>query len=96
MNTHPDFPGSESDCERQARALGNDRAALLARLRDGAKTLVRERVSLAKWRYDFDAKTLSSPDGRFCVQWELRRWPDRPIAYENQQTNSGNCHLVQS
>lgn len=83
----------QDSCEAMALAVGSDRKALAARLRDGARTLTGAR-GLAQWSFDFAAKTLTSPDGRTCVQWSLRRYPDRPICYENQQTSVGTCCLV--
>jgi hypothetical protein len=89
MNAQDDFPGSETDCERKAIALGNDRTALRKRLNEGVRILYGE--SPARWRFDFAARTLTSPDGLRAVKWQVRRDPAAPISYSNQQTSTGLC-----
>ncbi len=83
----------ELTSEEKARRLGNDRKALLKRLREAVRTLARNPGPVAKWSYDFNAKTLTSPDGEVTVQWVLRRDPGSPEDYDNQQTSVGRCFI---
>ncbi len=83
----------ELTSEEKARRLGNDRKALLQRLRGAVRTLARNPGPVAKWKYDFDAKTLTSPNGEVTVQWVLRRDPSSPEDYDNQQTSVGRCFI---
>ena len=85
----PDFPGSESDLERQALALAASPTELRKRLALGARCLTAAR-NVAEWEFNYTHRTLVSPDGKFGVRWEVRRYPQMAISYENQQTSIGS------
>lgn len=70
--------------------LINNKQLLLRRLLNAKQVLGRELSSLFnKYTYDFVEKRLISSCGRFCLQWQIRHYPDQPISYYNQQTNQG-------
>jgi hypothetical protein len=82
--------------EQLALALGGDKVALRRRLYEA-------RALLSKWAlayfsprevcaFDFEKKRLVGLDG-YYLQWQIRRNPDEPDSYENQQTSVGSVSL---
>lgn len=73
----------------KALALSADRAWLLARLRDSQRMTDTPYNELLRGSsFDFQSKRLCGRHG-FTLQWKLRRRPDQPIEYDNQQTSVG-------
>jgi len=66
------------------------------------KRLNEARSRLADWirprfrnaTLDVANKRLLSEDGKVALQWQLRRKPEEPESYENQQTNTGMVYCV--
>jgi hypothetical protein len=64
---------------------------LQKRLNEARSVLTREAKGLfTPGTFDFASKSLISNDGKYKLQWELRRHPELPESYENQQTNRGD------
>ena len=81
--------------EQLAAAVGSSRAMLRRRLHDARSCLIRElKPKFRNGKVDFHNKRLVSECGRYALQWRLRREPDKPESYENQQTNIGSVSFV--
>lgn len=79
-----------TDNEKKARELAKDRKWLLKRLLSAKNCLDRIiQGHHTPWKFDFQTKRLISKSGRIVLQWQIRRHPERPINYENQQTSTG-------
>lgn len=61
-----------------------------------AKRYLRDEFELffKKPKFDLENKRLIGSNGYF-LQWQLRRWPDLPESYENQQTTVGCVDLYE-
>lgn len=78
-----------SELEKKAMALGEDEQQLETRLQSARYLLIDEyRPYFRKPTYDFAGKRLVGSEG-YVLQWKLRRNPDAPENYENQQTSVG-------
>jgi len=74
--------------EALARALGDDAPALRRRLAQAASDLRHDlRERMRRPTLDPDARTLTGRGLR--LRWQLRRWPEQPESYQNQQTSVG-------
>lgn len=81
-----------SDLEFKALALADDPDALYGRLREAVKSLGpsdRKGFARGKAVFDFEKKSLSSTETTAVLQWRVRRQPDEPVSYRNQQTSVG-------
>ena len=75
--------------ETKAIELSNDKKRLFKRFKDAISVM--HHVYRAKFKnghMDFDKKQYIGNDG-FYLQWKIREYPDKPISYDNQQTNNG-------
>jgi len=74
--------------EMLARELGEDRKRLEKHLRE-MRSILRDQNKrrFGKGRFDFATKTLIGLNGR--LEWRVRKNPDLPESYRNQQTNCG-------
>jgi len=80
--------------EELAAAVGASRLRLRKRFMEAKSVMSRGLSRLFKGaRLDFENKRFIGQG--YALQWALRRWPDRPESYENQQTNRGDVSLVQ-
>jgi hypothetical protein len=79
-----------TDNEKKAIQLSKDRERLRQRLLS-AKSCLTGAVQLhyGPWSFNFQAKRLVSKNRKFALQWQVRKYPDMPVSYENQQTNIG-------
>jgi len=76
--------------EAKANFIGNSRVLLLKRLQECLSVMNSGGQEIFKgYTYDFPGKQLISPCGRWALKWKLRKCPDKPESYYNQQTNSG-------
>jgi hypothetical protein len=81
--------------EYVARTLGNDKHRLERRLRLSAWCLAADlRPLFRRARFSFATKRLTSACGKYALQWQLRRNPDKPEDYHNQQTTGGFVALI--
>jgi len=79
--------------EQLAIELGNDEVRLLKRLLDARKVLaVWARPYFKSFYYDFKNKRFIGKDN-LVLQWRIRKNPELPISYENQQTNRGTVSV---
>lgn len=76
--------------EDAARAVGDDPKLLEKRLME-AVGILKDRAEFKDATFDFDNKRLVGKNGA-VLQWRLRNNPDKPVAYENQQTNRGGVY----
>ena len=81
---HAEGPEGES-CEDSAIRLSNSPKWLLFRLKDFANTY---NLKVTGAKFDFEGKRLTLKDG-LILQWQIRRYPNAPESYFNQQTNIG-------
>lgn len=82
--------------EAKARAIGEDRKALRARLLEARAVLKDEyRREFRRYRFDFANKRLVSENGLYSLQWVIRPRPDQPESYRNQQTSRGSVYAVE-
>jgi len=78
-----------ADIEHAARIIGNDRKALRKRLQKARACLTAEVSRLfGKGKFDFANRRLIGDNG-LTLQWRMRRYPNLPESYHNQQTNCG-------
>ena len=76
--------------ERGAIQASKNRKWLLKRLLSAKSTLNRAvSVFHAPWKFDFKLKCLTSRNKKLVLQWQTRRFPEKPINYKNQQTTQG-------
>ncbi len=91
------MPSVASMIELQAKEVGNNSRRLKKLLIETKALLASHFLPFFK-EYTFDAarKRLYSGDGEYFLEWTLRRRPDLPESYENQQTSLGcvQLHLV--
>jgi len=81
--------------EHNAIQLSKDKKRLLQRLNSARAVLIQSLATeFKKWSFDFENKRLISASGVYAIQWKLRDFPDSPVCYENQQTDSGICIVV--
>lgn len=86
---------SQRDNETKARIIGNSPAKLKKRLTDTRSLLQDDaRKKFGKGSFDYTHKRLISDDGTWALQWAMRRDPDSPESYENQQTSVGTVYVV--
>lgn len=77
-----------SAAEARALALGDDATALRRRLEQAASDLRPElRARMRRPAFDPITRTLTGDGLR--LWWQLRRRPDLPESYDNQQTSTG-------
>lgn len=83
--------------ECAARSLSRDPEQLEDALRRASQSL---RPAFAAWfrgsgvTFDRHARTLTSRCGRYQLEWQLRRYPDRPAGECNPQCREGHVQLV--
>ena len=78
------------EVEDRARAIGESRVLLLRRLKEARLVLnTPGREGFQKLIFDFANKRLISDDGTLALQLLVRRFPNEPVGYENQQTSTG-------
>jgi hypothetical protein len=81
--------------EEKARAVGDNPVELLRRLRSAEQMLMpRHREKFRQPRFSFKEKRLYGQRG-YYLQWTVRRHPDEPVSYYNQQTSVGTVRLRQ-
>ena len=90
---HESVLGLNIPIEEKARHIGDTPALLEERLRDALSCYAREYRALFSGAR-FVENRLVSRDGRWVLCWRLRRYPDAPVAYENQQTSMGYVELM--
>ena len=82
-----------STAEEKARALGSDPVALAARLLMTVDCLLpQDRRRFKSARFDFEAKSLIGDGAR--LTWRMRRYPEQPEHYHNQQSSVGYVALL--
>ena len=78
------------EIEARALAVRTDRKALRKELNEARSCLRSDlRKQFAGARFDFENARLVTQDGTLSLQWLLRRRPNAPVSYENQQTSQG-------
>lgn len=83
-----ELPTTDNANEEQARLVGMNRAKLISRLEEARSVLIPSLYKRFKdAQFSFKLKRLIG-DGCY-LQWQTRRWPDKPVSYENQQNTSG-------
>ena len=76
-----------------AAAVGASRLRLRKRFMEAKSVMSRGLSRLfAGAKLDFENKRFVGKG--YALQWSLRRWPDQPESYHNQQTNRGDVSLV--
>jgi hypothetical protein len=76
--------------EEKARELAKDRKRLHQRLLSAKDCLdITVRTHHTPWVFNFQAKRLVSKNRKFILQWQVRKYPEMPVSYENQQTSTG-------
>lgn len=74
--------------EEKAIATGQNKTKLKKRLMEAKSVLNNEATKLFKnSKFDFENKKLIG-DG-YSLQWRVRKDPNKPESYENQQTSVG-------
>lgn len=85
--------GFSLEREQKALAIGNDKKLLLKRLNEAKACLNNEGKKLFQsCTYDFENKRLVGNGA--VLQWRVRRYPDQPESYENQQTSVGVVFIL--
>ena len=80
--------------EEEALQLSRDPKRLLKRLVSAKNCLGRSFWAFHKpWKFNFEQKHLMSKSGKFVLEWKTRRFPERPVSHENQQTSGGTVVL---
>ena len=86
---------AQTELEKQAIAIGNNKGKLKERLAQAKSVLNKTTATLFKdATYDFDNKRLVSKYGNYALQWKIRNNPEEPSSYANQQTNAGVVSLI--
>jgi hypothetical protein len=76
--------------EKEARGLARDRKKLHKRLLSAKNCLLGTAwTHHAPWTFNFHTKRLIPKNRKFVLQWKVRKHPERPESYENQQTSVG-------
>jgi hypothetical protein len=89
MTTAEIRAATDASVEQAALAIGNNRQALRKRLQEARSCLTSEVSRLfGKGQFDFANRRLIGANG-LTLQWLVRRHPDQPTSYHNQQTNCG-------
>ena len=85
------------ELEKKAIELGEDRKKLIKRLYEAMSCLSEPVLKHFRWsvRFDFKQKRMLSKDGVYALQWKIRRHPNEPDSYDNQQTSQGYVALVE-
>lgn len=79
--------------ETKAEALSSDRNKLFDMLREHQRLLDTPYNRMFQGCvFEFENKRLCGQHG-FTLQWQLRRLPDQPVGYDNQQTSVGITRL---
>lgn len=82
--------------EAQAMEVGNNRAKLKRQLMDARSSLKSSYKAMFKNPVvDFRNKRILSDDGTLAIQWVVRRHPNRPPSYNNQQTSVGAVFVIE-
>ena len=83
--------------ENQAKALAYDRMGLFKRLKLSASCLKEEYKQHFNGDlylvFNFEERRLYSTDGKYFLQYQIRRHPDAPVSVGNPQTLIGLCTL---
>lgn len=80
--------------ETKALVLATNRRALEERLREAHSALGKSARDLfGRGHFDFWGRRLIGDNG-LILQWQTRPMPDKPVAYLNQQTDTGCVNLV--
>lgn len=83
--------------EEKAIAIGDDPVALRSRLMDAKSMLIRVmHQQFGENTFDARNRRLVSNNGSYILQWLLRRRPDQPEGYDNQQTSCGIVVLLKA
>lgn len=80
--------------EKSAIAIGNNKTKLLASFRDSYSSM-NDGSIFRNGTLDFENKRLVSSDGKYALQFQTRRYPDRKESYDNQQTSTGYVAVVE-
>lgn len=76
--------------EKLARDYGRNAVRVKGRLIEARNDLAPEcHFAFGRGTYNIRKKQLVSDDGTWALCWRIRRDPDAPISYENQQTSEG-------
>ena len=79
--------------EEKAIKVGNSKSEVKRRLMEAKSVLNKDgRQKFKRPTFNFEAKQLIG-DG-YALQWEIRRWPELPVSYENQQTSVGYVEII--
>lgn len=77
--------------ELKANFIGNNKSLLLKRLKESLSVMNNNGKKLFKnYSFDFPNKRLISHCKHFSLQWQLRKYPNKPENPLNQQTSSGS------
>ena len=88
--------GLNQSNEQPSIAVGNDKKALTRQLLDARYCLKDEyRKLFKKKKVDFKHKSMLSDCGKYALIWQVRRYPDEPVCYNNQQTSQGCVDLFE-
>jgi hypothetical protein len=68
--------------------------ALRKRL-DEAVSVMKDKSIFKNAIFDFENKRLITREGKWILQWKIRKYPDKPISYENQQTSVGTVVVTE-
>ena len=73
-----------------AESVGRDKKELRKRLMESKSLLTDEfRTIFGGIKFEPEKKRFISKDGKFALQWTTRRFPDKPVSSDNQQTSIG-------
>ncbi len=83
------------DDERFAQETGSNRKQLKVRLNEAKAALPEHQRNFFRHaKYVFEEQRLYSEDGKWALQWKLRRQPDMPISAKNPQAKRGDVELI--
>jgi hypothetical protein len=82
--------------EELAQRIGNSKTLLRKRLAETRSCLDADIAKMFRpGVFDFERKRLVSNCGKYCLQWKVRQYPEKPTDYNNQQTSTGYVRLVE-
>lgn len=82
--------GYGATAEEKARHIGDTPELLEEALRDMVEVLREDlRKAFKGARFEFSGKRLVAKNGSDALIWSMRQYPDKPIAYRNQQSSLG-------
>lgn len=86
-----------STAEKKAIAFGKNKGKVTAKMLRFVQMMdpdIRNAFADGKWTYDARKHRMTSSDGRYGMQWRVRRYPDKPVSAINDQDPEGHIEIL--